>query len=217
MTAASNIRRGPGTGEIVVGGILSVLLGALLASAYLVARPLKVVKAIPDELEPGAVYFIEGKKDFEASRRWMFKREVFVQGQSVEVTEGELNFWIASVYPQAASDAPGDAMVSVGTPHFRIESDELKAGALCRLNLFGLVREIAVQSAGGFVKEGERFVFRPRELRVGGLAVHRLGPLGRIVFKRVAGAFEPPEDAAAAWNQLTGVHVEGNLLVLSSS
>lgn len=215
--SASAARLGPSVSEIVLGSILSVLLGGLLAGFYLAARPMKVVKAVPEEVESGVVYFVEGRKDFEASRRWMFKREVFVQGQTVEVTEGELNFWVESVYPKPAGDASGGAVFHIGTPQFRIEDDELKMGALCKINILGLVHEIAVQSAGGFVKEGARFVFRPRELLVGGLPVHKLGPLGKIVFGRLAGAFEPPEDAAAAWAQLTGVHVESNMLVLSGS
>jgi hypothetical protein len=201
---------------MVIGSILSIVLGALLACFYLAVRPMEVVKKIPEEPKAGVVYFVEGKKDYEASRRWMFKRDVFVQGQSVEVTEGELNFWIDSVYPKPASDAPNDAIFSIGTPQFRIEDDELKAGALCRLNVFGLVHEVAVQAAGGFVKNGDRFAFNPREMRIGGLPAEKLGPLGSFVFNRLAGAFVPPEDAAEAWGKLTDVHVEGDQLILAS-
>jgi len=215
--SASAARLGPSTSEIVLGSILSIALGMLLACTYLAARPMKVVKEAPKEAESGVVYFVEGRKDYEASRRWMFKRDVFVQGQTVEATEGELNFWITSVYPAPANDASNEAVFSIGTPQFRIEDDEFKAGALCRVNLFGLVHEIAVQSAGGFVKEGDQFAFRPRELFVGGLPVHRLGVLGRLVYNQLAGAFEPPEDAAAAWVKLTDVHVESNMLVLTGS
>ena len=213
--SASNVRLGPGPGEIILGSILSVLLGALLAAFFLAARPLKVVKAIPEEVESGVVYFVEGKKDYEASRRWMFKRDVFVQGQSVEATDGELNFWIGSVYPPPAKGASDSAMFSVGTPQFRIVDDELKIGALCRINI-GFVHEIGVQSAGGFVKDGDTFKFRPREMMVGGLPAHKLGPLGTILFDRLAGAFVPPEDVAAAWAKLTDVHVEGNVLILAA-
>jgi hypothetical protein len=215
MSAASNVRLGPGPGEIVLGSILSVVLGALLAALFLAARPMKVVKEVPEEAEANVVYFVEGRKDYEASRRWMFKRDVFVQGQSVEVTAGELNYWVGSVYPPPAKDAPNDAIFSVGTPQFNIADDELKAGVLCRLNVFTLVHEIAVQTAGGFVKTGETYEFRPREVRVGGLPAHKLGPLGQIIFKQIAGAFVPPEDVAAAWAKLNGVHVEGNVLVLA--
>lgn len=213
--SASNVRLGPGLGEIVLGSILSIVLGGLLAALFLAARPMKVVKEVPKEAEAGVVYFIEGKKDYEASRRWMFKRDVFVQGQTVEVTEGELNYWVGSVYPPPAKDAPNDAMFSVGTPQFHIADDELKAGALCRLNLFGLVHEIAVQSAGGFVKVGDSYEYRARELKVGGLPAHLLGPVGGMIFKQIAGAFVPPEDVAAAWVKLTDVHVEGNVLILA--
>lgn len=213
--SASNIRLGPGLGEIVLGGILSVILGALLAAIFLAARPMKVVKELPKETEVGVVYFLEGRKDYEASRRWMFKRDVFVQGQTVELTEGELNYWVESVYPPPAKDAPNDAIFSVGTPQFHIADDELKAGALCRLNLFGMVYQVAVQSAGGFAKVGDKFEFRPRELLVGGLPAHQLGPLGPIIFRQVAGAFVPPEDVAAAWARLTDAHVEGNVLILA--
>jgi hypothetical protein len=61
--SASNVRLGPGPGEIVIGSILSVLLGALLAALFLAARPMKVVKEIPEEVESGVVYIIEGKMD----------------------------------------------------------------------------------------------------------------------------------------------------------
>jgi len=213
--SASKVRLGPSTTEVVLGSILSILLGVLLASIYLAARPMKVVKAIPEEAEPDVVYFVEGRKDYEASRRWMLKRDGFVQGQSIEVTEGELNFWVTSVYPPAEG-GKGEAMFTIGTPQFRIEDDELKAGAICKFDYFGVVYEIAVQAAGGFSKMGERFVFNPREVAIGGLPAHRMGPLGSILFKQFAGAFVPPEDVAQAWSQLADVHVEGNMLILGA-
>lgn len=214
--SASNVRLGPSTTEVVLGSILSILLGGLLASIYLAARPMKVVKAIPEEIEPDTVYFVEGRKDYESSRRWSLKREAFVQGQSVEATEGDLNFWAASVYPTQSDGENGAAVFSIGTPQFRIEDDELKAGALCKLDLFGFVHEVAVQSAGGFTKEGDRFVFNPREVFIGGLPAHRLGPLGSIIFRQLSGAFIPPEDVAQSWTQLADVHVEGNMLILGA-
>lgn len=214
--SASKVRLGPTTTEVVLGSVLSILLGVLLASIYLAARPMKMVKAIPEEAEPGVIYFVEGRKDYEASRRWMFKRDVFVQGQSVQVTEGELNFWASSVYPTPSDGEKGGAMFTIGTPQFRIEDDELKAGAICKFDYFGVVYEIAVQAAGGFSKVGERFVFNPREVAIGGLPAHRMGPLGSILFKQFAGAFVPPEDVAQAWSQLADVHVEGNMLILGT-
>ena len=221
--SASAVRTGPGTGEIVAGSVLSALLGALIASVYLAARPLEVVKEPPEKPKSGVVYFVEGKKDYEASRRWMFKRDVFVQGQSVQASEGELNFWAESVYPSVATDsrdskeAKDEPMFSVGTPQFRIQDDELKVSALCKIDLFGLVYEVAVQTAGGFVKVGDHFAYRPREVLVGGLPAQKLGPIGRLIYREVASAYVPPENIADAWKKLSDVHVEGNELILAGS
>ena len=216
--SASSARNAPSTLEIVLGSILSVILGVFLASVFLACRPMKVVNEIPKEPEEGVVYFLEGSKDYEASRRWAFKHDVFVKGQSVQVTEGELNFWGTSVYPPVPKDKPSDATFSFGTPQFHIQDDELKIGTLCTFNFFGLFRhQFPVQVAGGFVKNGDHYAFKPREVVVGALPAQRLGPIGTLIYRQVVNAFVPPEDVAAAWNKLTDVHVEGNELILASS
>ena len=216
--SASSSRLAPSTLEIVLGSILSVILGAFLAAVFLTTRPMEVVKELPKEPKADVVYFVEGPKDYEASRRWTYKHDGFVQGQNIQATEGELNFWVTSAYPPPTKDKKTDATFSFGTPQFHIQDDELKVGTLCTFNFFGLFQhQFAVQAAGGFVKSGDHFVFHPREVLVGDLPAQRLGPLGALIYAQVVNAFVPPEDVATAWKKLTDVHVEGNELILAGS
>ena len=84
----------PGWGEVILGAILSVVLGGALGALALVLRPIAQVKELPKEPVKGMVYLLEGSHDTAKSRQAAAKRKSFVGGQSVTVTEDEINSFL---------------------------------------------------------------------------------------------------------------------------
>ncbi len=231
--------RAPSLVEIIVGSILSVVLGALLAAAILIVKPVEVLKEPPKEVEPGTVYFFAGSKDWNAGQRWRFKRDSFVEGHSVRVTEDELNAWVENIYPMLPVETQRPApkskdgkkkpaakkggepapLVQTGTPNFRLMSDSVKIGVTYYVDLFGWWSfSVVSQTEGTFIKpkKGEDPVyFQPDSLYLGSLPVHKLLVVRPILFSQMVGGFEFPADLAAKWATCSEVKVENRELVLA--
>lgn len=218
--AAPKVQTGPTTAEIVLGSLLSLVLGVLLVSLYLILKPVEVVREMPEEPELRTVYWLEGRKDAGLGRRWLFKREAFLQGQTVSLSEDEMNLWVASVYPpRVGGAAKGGSVLDPTTPLFRLDERELAIGILCKLNVFGLLeRDLVVQTLGGFgPPQGRGPVYLLREFYIGSLPVHRL-PVVKGMFARwVEGFYEFPEDLSAAWSRLIEAQVQDGTLVLTAN
>src|SRR5690606_27178828 len=82
----------PGWGEVILGAVLSLLLGAVLGALILVTRPVQTVRELPKEEERprDAVYYIEGSRSAAKAREVPGKMKAFAQGQSINVTEDEI-------------------------------------------------------------------------------------------------------------------------------
>ncbi len=235
---ATNLRA-PSLVEIILGSILSVLLGAVVAATILVLKPVEVLKEAPKdkELDPAKVYYFEGRKEYTAGQRWRFKRDSLVQGHTIRVNEDELNTWIEEIYPRLpvetkaatkpkakageatpkkAADGPLFS-IETGTPNFRVTSDTLRIGVIYYINVFGNAFQIVVQSAGTFEKprRGDDPVFyKPSVLFVGSLPVHKLLMLKPLILAQVIDTFEFPAELEAAWAKLAEVKVENREVVL---
>ena len=84
---------GPSWTEVILGALISLLLGVVLGAGLLVLRPAIVAKSTPKEGERvrGAVYYIEGSRDSAKAKEAQQKLKAFAGGQSVTVVEDELN------------------------------------------------------------------------------------------------------------------------------
>jgi hypothetical protein len=220
---------GPGWGEVIVGAVLSLALGAVLAVAYLVATPVVAVKELPKQRPAGTVYYIEGSRSAENGKQWMRKKQLFTEGSSVALNEDELNAWITTetAPPPPEKPAPGQkaappapaaaGLIVLGPPNFRIHDGLLQIGSKGTLNLdwFGLKHSIIVQLAGRFVKEGGVFTFEPTEFCLGSCPIHKLPGVGEFVFRRLVAKEKVPDDLAEAWKKLADVSIEENTLKLT--
>jgi hypothetical protein len=219
---------GPGWGEVIFGAVLSLVLGAALALAYLVAQPVQTVKELPKERPAGTVYYIEGSHNADNGKQWMRKKQLLIEGSSVALNEDELNAWIASetAPPPPAPPAPVQkgakpaapaGIIELGAPIFRIHDGVLQIGSKGTLNLdwWGIKQTIIVQVAGRFVKQGGVFAFEPGQFYVGSCPVHRLLGLGDLAFNRLLAKMKAPEDIAEAWKKLSDVSIEDNTLKLT--
>ena len=206
---------GPSWTEVILGAILSLALGVVLAAGYLVFKPVVPVKEMPKEPAAGVVYYIEGTRGGNAARQATAKQRSFLQGESVALNEGELNALAAPATPPAeAAKASSAAMVSAGVPNFRIHDGELQIAVPMNVSLSGFAQQVMVQARGGFEREGETFVFAPNEVLVGSCPLQRLPAAQGILMKRFFASLAMPEEIATAWRGLANVSIEGSTLRL---
>ena len=179
---------GPGWGEVILGAVLSLVLGVAIGAALLVIRPVVAVKELPKEADRDAtaVYYIEGSRDTGKAKQALAKRKAFVEGQTIAVTEDEINSLVPSAAaapapapaaPKApatkkdgkteAPAAPASDMLATGAPNVRIRSGVMQVGLPVTLNLLGFAPKVVLQAKGNFQKKGDVFVFVPYEIFVG--------------------------------------------------
>jgi hypothetical protein len=217
-------KQGPGWGEVILGAALSLALGAGLGATLLVLRPVKVVKEEPKEREPGAVYYIEGSRDAAKGKMSLAKRRAFLEGQTVTITEDEINAMLAPPPAAPKADAKGKApekapepakgngYVSAGTPTVRLHGGQLQVGVPVTIELLG--QKVIVQAKGGFVRGSQGFEFDPESILVGSLPIERLPVVAGIVRGKFLSLDVMPDDFRANWTKLSAVAVEGNALKL---
>jgi hypothetical protein len=231
---------GPSWAEVILGAILSLLLGIVLGAALLVLKPVKQVRELPKEADRDAslVYYVEGTRDTNKARQALAKRKAFVEGKSVEVIEDEINSLVggatapaAPAAPKAGDKKPGEKkatekaaekavaaandMLATGAPNVRIRDSVMQIGVPVTIGLFGLDQKVIVFGRGKFVKGGESFVYEPEELYLGSCPVQRLPFVSSYVRDKFLAAAPVPEDIATAWKKVTDAKVEGNTLKLT--
>jgi hypothetical protein len=218
---------GPSLVEVVLGAVLSLIIGVLLGAALLIFRPVIVVREMPkdDARDPDALYFVEGSRDSSRGRDAAAKRKAFAAGQSVSVIEDELNALVgpatsfaaaaAATAPAAADKAPAsDEMLATGTPNFRLREGALQVGVPVTINVLGLNQKVIVQTRGGFEKQGDMFVYDPDTFYVGSLPVQRIPMLANYARDRFLNAQPVPDDIKASWAKLAEISIDGKILNL---
>jgi hypothetical protein len=217
--------RGPSWIEVILGALISLVLGVALGATLLVLRPVVAVKQMPkeDAIDREAIYFVEGSRDGTRGRDAAAKRKAFVGGQSVSVTEDELNALAgpAASFAPAGETKPGaapapasDQTVAPGTPNFRLRDGSLQVGVPVTISLLGVTEKVIVQTRGGFEKQGSTFVYEPNEFYVGSLPLQRLPFLARYARDQFLNTAAVPEDIKTAWMKLASVSIDGNVLNL---
>ena len=223
---------GPSWSEVIIGAALSFVLGAVLAAAVLILRPVQTVRELPKEPAHDTVYYIEGSKDSTKGRQWLRKRQMLDEGASVTLSEDELNAAFASSASQnkpppvpadkgkaAAAPAPATAasegLIVPGNPNFRIHDNQLQVGVPCTLNVYGFKLSVILKATGGFARNGDSIDFVPETFYLGSIAVSRLPMLEGFVTRRILAAQSPPADLMAAWKKLSDITIEGNTLKLT--
>ncbi len=213
---------GPGSGEIAFAAVLSVLLGVFVGVAFLVLQPVLVVKELPPEKDRprGAVYHVPGRLDSSRQAEAVRKRQLFMGGQSISLSEEELNLLFAPAKPSAASkkDAVPEVLVAgvfaVGEPNVRLADGIIQLAAPVRLTMPDLGLRLTAQIHGRMAKTAEGWVFDPLEVYLGSCPVGAL-PFVRGMVRSQLGTLDViPEDLRANWRKLAEARVEGGLLRL---
>jgi hypothetical protein len=231
----------PGWGEVILGATLSVVLGAMLGALALVLRPVAQVKELPKESVKGVTYFLEGSRDSAKARQAEAKKKAFIAGQSVVVTEDEINSFVPALPPAApppgakpaakpgekpkapptppakgAAPAPAsDEMLALGAPNVRIREGVVQIAVPVTINVLGLDQRVFAIGSGTFVKKDGSFAFEPATLLLGSCPVQRIPFAAGLVAKKFLNASAVPADIAGAWAKLADVAVDGNALKLT--
>lgn len=232
---------GPGWGEVIFGAVLSAVLGVVLGVVVLVTKPVVSVKELPkpEERVRGTVYYVEGAQGGNAKQA-LAKRKAFVEGQSVTVTEAEINALASPAGPAGAATPPPKSgekakapekakagekaapatpssgeMLAKGPPNVRLRGGVMQVGLPVTLNVLGQSQKVLVQARGQFVKDGDVFAYHADELYFGSCPVQRLPYLSSYVHNKFLNAQAIPEDIATAWRKLANVAIEENALKLT--
>ena len=219
---------GPSLTEVILGATLSVAFGAVLGVALLVLKPVEVVKEIPKNAPADAVYYVAGPRGASNTATLQAKRKLLVAGNSVTVTQEELNALANAERPSmsvrppkpaapgapAPAPAPSDTFTS-GTPNLRIYNGELQVALPVKISLAGFDSDVTVQTRGTFAKHDTGFVYEPSKVLIGSCPVGRIpGMTGWVVGKFLLS--KPfPADLVTAWEKLSNVEIIDSTLLLS--
>lgn len=225
MNKVDRAKHGPGWGEVILGAILSLILGVVVGAVLLVLKPVVTANEVPKDPVPGTVYYVQGLPGNPTrAKQAVAKRQAFVQGQSVKVTEEELNSLAAALTAPATPDAKtgqpaapakSDETLATGTPNVRIRNGIMQIGVPITLNVFGLQEKVIAQARGGFARDGNVFVYDPNEVYLGSCPVQRIPFLSSLIREKLTRSQKVPDDLAAAWTKLANVSIEGNTLNLA--
>lgn len=218
---------GPSWLEVILGAVLSLVLGVLLGAGLLIFRPVVVVREMPKEeaRDPKAVYFVEGSRDSSRGRDAGAKRKAFAEGRSVTVIEDELNALAGPAatfatpkagapVPAKPADAAEQGMLVTGTPNFRIREGALQVGVPVTIDVLGFSEKVIVQTRGGFKKQGDVFVYQPGVFYIGSLPVQRLPIVPKYARDTFLNSQAIPDDIKGSWPKLANVSIDGNVLSL---
>ncbi|MDP3073968.1 MAG: hypothetical protein Q8N18_27035 [Opitutaceae bacterium] len=232
--------RGPSWAEVILGAVFSLGLGAVLGAVFLALHPIEVVKELPPEAErkAGVVYHLDGSRDVNKARLASTKKKAFLEGQSVTLTEDELNVLAgpapaprrpaakgpAAAKAPAAKPAPSapsgsgagadEAALVRGTPNFRLREDDVQISVPVTVNALGLGSVVTVRANGQFVRQGDVFIYEIGDLYVGSLPVHRLPFLCSYAREQFS-AQALPEGLGAVWSKVAKVTVGNGSLQLT--
>lgn len=215
---------GPGWIEVILGAVLSLALGIVLAVAFLVFKPVTSVKELPKEPVADMVYYIQGTRESAKTRELSAKRNLMAQGQSVVLNEDELNtFVMPPVAPREpkkmelpTEEKPAEERIVAGLPNFRIRDNVMQIGMPIKLSAFDLQHEIVLQTQGGFAKVGDTVVYQPNQFLLGSCPLDRIPAAKDYVMKQILARAKVPDDVVAAWKNVADATVEGSKLRLTA-
>jgi hypothetical protein len=221
MRASRRGPQGPSWAEVSTAALLSVILGGVVGAAILAFQPVLVVKEppAPKDRLAGSVYFTEGLRDSTKSAEAVRKRQLFMGGQSISLSEEELNLLFAA--PAAApGEKPKPVEVSVagvfsaGEPNVRLADGLIQLAAPVRLAVPDLGLRFIAQIRGRMVRKAEGFVFEPSEMYLGSCPLGAIPFVSGLIRSRLGTLDLVPGELRANWARLVDASVEGRLLRL---
>jgi len=214
---------GPGWIEVILGALLSVMVGIVLSAVFLIFKPVTTAKELPKEPVANTVYFLEGTRDSSKTRELASKRKLLAEGGAVAFNEDELN--TIAIPPVAAPVAKkmelpqpvaAKKTITPGTPNFRIRNSVMQIGVPVQLSAFDMDYGIVVQARGGFSQVGDAVVYQPAEVYVGSCPLGRLPIVRDFFLKQIVGDLKISDEMLTGWRNIAAASVEGSALHLTA-
>jgi hypothetical protein len=177
--ASTQFPPNPGFFGIIFGVTLSLLAGALLAAAHLVAKPVEVLTVEPKEPEAGVVYFVRGVKGGDWERKVAAMDN---SGVTVRFSEGELTSWAERLFAQhlmsakawGALKAEAEAEAMASNLNLRLVGEDVQVGLVLDRMIGAADAKLVVQTRGAFVRGQQGWGYRPETGYVGALPLHKI-------------------------------------------
>lgn len=214
MAAWSNRSESPGAVGLVIKFVAGAVFGAALAAVWLVAKPVLFVdQPLPPEeaKEHGdfLVQYVPGRSGGPATPQANARVKRFIDHVPGEIafSEEDANRWLASTFGDRKAKVPMVAdEIALPVPSLRFDTGLAQLGLVFDLSSLSKGAKLVFQVQGGFVREGDSFVFEPRQVHLGSLPVP--GAAARAVFSRATAMFPTPDAVRAAWAAVQDVQVE---------
>lgn len=196
-------------------------LGVIIAFIVLILTPAKIVAEIPKDKNPLYRYFVLGKRG--QNTDWVNKYDNFVTGKLGEVrfAEDDLNGWLVSglQYGKIQRYEKYGIFINAQEPNLRIANNQFQLYVPIKLKILKSEFNLTLVKQGKFEKVGNRFELIPARVYISSARLPSfiwklLTPPSVDFF---ANFFKSEKDADAlikAWDSLTDVRIEGNVLVL---
>lgn len=208
----------PGLVAILVSAVFSLLFGVVLAALSLAFKPVEVVKSPPKEPETGKIYYVAGEAGRAGAKTWEAKGAALAAAETGTylLSEADLNGWATSRFEQAAAPEGTPLALVAGVPNFRVNGDELQAGAQNKLILSGMEIPLIVQLTGGFEQSGAGgWTFVPRTGYFGSFPLHKAPGAMEAVMRALGGAGEGAEEVGKILARAKTVTVVANNVVVA--
>ena len=191
---------GPSWTEVILGAVLSFVLGVVLSAIALILKPIETVREIPEDAPAHAVYYIEGAKSGTRGREAPTKLELLRAGQDITLSEEELNV-LASDILTVPDGEEGDSPDVI--PNFRIADGQLQVAYPVTFGYSGIERTVFIIAAGQLVPVGDRVAFQPERYTIGSFNALRLPALQNLIAGQIFARNPPSEEILGIWNGLT--------------
>ena len=208
-------RYGPGLFEVLIGSLMGIALGAVIAALHLTFKPVAMVSKPVEPATVGEVYFLQGTRITAKSLQWRRKTQFLTEGGSADLSlsEDELNAWAASATAKVTNKL--GVIPAIVTPQlvdFHIRDGVLQVGVVSKFEALEYSQPLVMQARGKFTRGPNGFEFIADELFIGSLPLHMVTGLPQIIIQRAVAAQAIPAELLEAWKKLTLVAVEGDSL-----
>ncbi|WOO39856.1 hypothetical protein [Rubellicoccus peritrichatus] len=212
-------------GGALVLAAISLLLGILLGVYNLAAIPVNEVREMPpeEEIQKDVVYYVQGQERGGNSYRSKEAALFDSRPGSVALNEAELNTWSRNTFKFGAPAKPGEeeeetyVTLKPAAPKFRIHDNLINISMSMEVEIFGKSQKVLVQSEGTFSDATGVWEFVPLHTYIGSARIPPDVAAPQLVSK-LMNVFEQSEDYEklyAMWNNLSGVEVSGDELILA--
>lgn len=210
------------TGNLFISlffALICMLFGLFLGIANLAIIPVSTVSKMPDadKIESHTVYYVQARDRGGSSYKGKETTLLGDRKGNIVLSGAELNTWARDSFRFTKPDDEGKPVVIIpSAPKFNINEGTINMAVNLEIEVFGKRYDVLYQTQGTFQVLAGKVIFVPEQSYLGSARLPNeiISPL---VSDYVLSIFKGPEKSQEildAWDDLSDVRVEGNLLTL---